>query len=325
MSPSVAKKTRKSLILEVKLDIIHRHERDRGKCDQVTSRIEGQGTTATTTTSYVSCVVREVVDHWTQKLAIEEVPEGDLAAQHIMAHVLGVRRSELQRPAIAETELSEEQMEEVDRLMTCRIARMPLQYILGEWDFHSLTLKMAPPVFIPRPETEGLVELAIGVLREMESPQVLEIGCGNYKSLVIITSTPHLKVECVAVDQSRHAVRLTESNAVQLGLKERLTVVLGKVNKDTRPPLPHSSYDLVVYEDLRALDGGKDGLEMIKALVLHAQHLLLPGRTLLMEVDPCHPYLLPAWLEKQNLHLKLQKVHQDFNNKDRIMEFIKEI
>ena len=62
----------------------------------------------------------------------------------------------------------------------------------------------------------------------------------------MIKSPPHLQVECVAVDQSRHAVRLTESNAVQLGLKERLTVVLGKVNKDTRPRLPHSSYDLVV-------------------------------------------------------------------------------
>lgn len=308
------------------------------------SNTEEQATTTTTTTHSESHVVREVVEHWTREFATEEVPEGDLAAQHIVAHVLGVHRNELQRPAIAETELSKEQMEEVDRLMTCRIARMPLQYILGEWDFHNITLKVAPPVFIPRRETEGLVELAIGVLKEMESPRVLEIGCGSGAiSLALLSAFP--QVECVAVDQSRHAVRLTESNAVHLGLKERLTVVLGKVNKDTRPPLPHSSYDLVVsnppyvlrkdliglqpeimmYEDLRALDGGKDGLEVIKAVVLHAQHLLLPGRKLLMEVDSCHPYLLPAWLDKQDLHMKLQKVYQDLNKKDRVMEFIKEI
>lgn len=50
----------------------------------------------------------------------------------------------------------------------------------------------------------------------------------------------------MAVDQSRHAVQLAESNAVQLGLRERLTVVMGKVTMAARPPLPYSSYDLVV-------------------------------------------------------------------------------
>ena len=59
-------------------------------------------------------------------------------------------------------------------------------------------------------------------------------------------SSLNVQVECVAVDQSKHAVQLTEANAVQLGLKDRLTVVKGKMTKDTRPSLPHSTYDLVV-------------------------------------------------------------------------------
>lgn len=72
---------------------------------------------------------------------------------------------------------------------------MPLQYILGEWDFHRLTLKVAPPVFIPRPETEELVELAIGVLREMESPRVLEIGCGSGAiSLALLNALPQVGI-----------------------------------------------------------------------------------------------------------------------------------
>lgn len=41
------------------------------------------------------------------------------------------------------------------------------------------------------------------------------------------------------------------------------------------------------------------------------------------QVDPCHPYLLPTWLEKQDLNLKLMQVHQDFNKKERFMEFVK--
>lgn len=50
----------------------------------------------------------------------------------------------------------------------------------------------------------------------------------------------------MAVDQSQHAVELTEANALRLGLRERLTVVAGKVTRGARPPLPHSSYDLIV-------------------------------------------------------------------------------
>lgn len=57
--------------------------------------------------------------------------------------------------------------------------RMPVQYIVGEWDFYNITLKMRPPVFIPRPETECLVEKALELLRGISTPKVLEIGCGS--------------------------------------------------------------------------------------------------------------------------------------------------
>lgn len=71
--------------------------------------------------------------------------------------------------------------------------RMPLQYILGEWDFHCLTLKMVPPVFIPRPETEQLVELALARLRGLEAPRVLEIGCGSGAiSLALLHALPQV-------------------------------------------------------------------------------------------------------------------------------------
>lgn len=305
--------------------------------DQVTPSMGEQSSSSSS-----SSMVGEVVKLWTQSLDAAEVPEALLSAQHIVAHILGVPRSELQRDSTVVITLTEQQLEEVERLMTCRLARMPLQYILGEWDFHCLTLKMVPPVFIPRPETEQLVELALARLRGLEAPRVLEIGCGSGAiSLALLHALP--QAECVAVDQSKHAVELTEANASQLGLSERLTVVAGKVTIGARPPLPHSSYDLVVsnppyvlrkdlmevqpeimmYEDLRALDGGKDGLEVVKAVLQHANLLLPPGQTLLLEVDPCHPYLLPAWLEKQDLSLKLVQVHQDFNKKERFMEFIK--
>lgn len=58
--------------------------------------------------------------------------------------------------------------------------RLPVQYILGEWDFHSITLKMQPPIFIPRPETENLVDIVLSHLkRTPKSSTVLDIGCGT--------------------------------------------------------------------------------------------------------------------------------------------------
>lgn len=72
---------------------------------------------------------------------------------------------------------------------------MPLQYILGEWDFHHITLKLVPPVFIPRPETEQLVELAIERLRKLEAPRVLELCCGSGAiSLALLHALPHVSL-----------------------------------------------------------------------------------------------------------------------------------
>ncbi|XP_071539235.1 MTRF1L release factor glutamine methyltransferase [Panulirus ornatus] len=129
--------------------------------------------------------------------------------------------------------------------MTCRLLRMPLQYILGEWDFHSVTLRMKPPVFIPRPETEQLVELALLCLQGIKRPQVLEIGCGSGAiSLSLLHSVGDL--QCVAVDQSKHATDLTMLNASNLGVTDRLSVVQGKVTEKSMPCLPHEKFDLIL-------------------------------------------------------------------------------
>lgn len=59
------------------------------------------------------------------------------------------------------------------------IIRLPVQYIIEEWDFRKLTLKMAPPVFIPRPETEILVDLVLDEIRSKNINKVLELCCGS--------------------------------------------------------------------------------------------------------------------------------------------------
>ena len=71
---------------------------------------------------------------------------------------------------------------------------MPIQYIIGEWDFHLITLKMRPPVFIPRPETESLVEIGLNRISNTSKPRVLEIGCGTGAiSLSMLNSNPDVR------------------------------------------------------------------------------------------------------------------------------------
>ncbi|XP_066968583.1 MTRF1L release factor glutamine methyltransferase-like isoform X2 [Macrobrachium rosenbergii] len=297
--------------------------------------------TETQVRSYTTKSVSETLIEWENKLKAASVPEPRLSAEHIIAHILGVPRKDLN--VLGQSRLSGDVASEMERLMTCRLARMPVQYIVGNWDFHSVTIKLRPPVFIPRPETEQLVDLALRCLNGIGRPRVLDIGCGSGAiSLALLKNISDLR--CVALDQSRHAIELTEENATSLGVLQRLTLVHQKVTVDKEPHLPYDTFDLIVsnppyvlrkdlmnvqpeimiYEDMRALDGGKEGLDMIKPILLQFQHLLSAGKYLILEVDPCHQYLIPAWMAKQkDMKLKLLEIIEDFQGKVRFLKFVK--
>lgn len=90
--------------------------------------------------------------------------------------------------------LTKEQLNQFERLCECRLARMPIQYILGEWDFLDLTLKMVPPVFIPRSETEELVQLILQQCDDKMTMRFLEIGVGSGAiSLAMLHSLPKVR------------------------------------------------------------------------------------------------------------------------------------
>ncbi|XP_068244459.1 MTRF1L release factor glutamine methyltransferase-like [Palaemon carinicauda] len=291
--------------------------------------------------SYTTKSVGETLTEWENKLRAASVPEPRLSAEHIIAHILDVPRKDLN--VLGQSLMSGDVASETERLMTCRLARMPVQYIVGNWDFHSVTIKLRPPVFIPRPETEKLVDLALQCLKGMGRPRVLDIGCGSGAiSLALLKNVSDLR--CVALDQSRHAIELTEENATSLGVVQRLTLVHQKVTVEKEPHLPYDEFDLIVsnppyvlrkdllnvepeimiYEDLRALDGGKEGIDIIKPILLHFQHRLSLGRYLILEVDPCHQYLVPAWMAKQkDMKIELLEVVKDMEGKERFLKFVK--
>lgn len=142
--------------------------------------------------------------------------------------------------------MTPEQVEKFDKLCECKMARMPIQYIIGEWDFRDITLVMQPPVFIPRPETEELVELILQQQIDLSKRiRFLEIGCGSGAiSLALLKSLPCAMAE--SADQSSMACLLTMKNAINLKLSDRIKVIQSKINDRLKCDEFKHKYDFIV-------------------------------------------------------------------------------
>lgn len=228
--------------------------------------------------------------------------------------------------------MSKQQEQNFDQLCECRMARMPVQYILQEWDFRDLTLKMYPPVFIPRPETEELCDLILAQCNSESEIRFMDIGCGTGAiSVALLKSLPLAK--CLAIDQSKIACELTVHNAKKYNCQNRIKVLRHKLSKTSNPtsfgepfhlivsnppyvPKSHLSNlepEIKLYEDLRALDGGLDGLDFIKLLLSLAAKKLQENGSLWIECDPSHPTKIQEYLkDSKNIELQSLKYENSF-------------
>ncbi|XP_058534390.1 MTRF1L release factor glutamine methyltransferase isoform X2 [Ochotona princeps] len=281
-----------------------------------------------------------LVSHWTEVFKKRGIPEARESSEYIVAHVLGAKTFQSLKPVLRTQPLTPWQLRRVQELCSHRLQRMPVQYILGEWDFRGLSLKMMPPVFIPRPETEELVEWVLEevpqspcVTRAQGGPLILEVGCGSGAiALSLLSLLPESQV--IAVDQGEAAIRLTHKNAQRLQLQDRIRIVRLDVTLEGSWThlLPWGPVDLIVsnppyifhqdmeqlapeirsYEDVAALDGGEEGMDVITH-ILSLAPWLLKDSGIFLEVDPRHPELVSSWLQSRpGLPLSLMAVRKDF-------------
>ncbi|XP_015603428.1 hemK methyltransferase family member 1 [Cephus cinctus] len=298
--------------------------------------------------------IGHLLDHWSRNFENDGISEPVESIEHIVAHVMGTKKI-LDLVNMRERELTKEEVEKLEMLCQCRLSRMPVQYIIGEWDFRDITLNLIPPVFIPRPETEILVDIVLKQLSstQQEKCRILEIGCGSGAiSLALAHSSD--KVQSVAIDVNKHACNLTRSNCKNLGLDDRLTIINAALEKDgiikilddtenkiefnreefdfivSNPPyvptskLSELAPEIKIYEDLRALDGGSDGLDVIKPLLRYAAKALKTDGSLFIEVDTSHPEYIVFFTKKySDLKLKHLHTYKDFCNNDRFVQVLK--
>jgi release factor glutamine methyltransferase len=151
----------------------------------------------------------------TEELERAGCPSPRVDAEWLLAHVLGVRRTDLH--SNGKRVLSAEEERRFGELVARRAQREPLAYVLGEWGFRGLTLQVDSRVLIPRPETESVVERSLELIAGIPEPRVLEIGVGS-GAIALAIAHEHPGALVVATDSSSDALAVAEENRSRTGL-----------------------------------------------------------------------------------------------------------
>jgi release factor glutamine methyltransferase len=232
----------------------------------------------------------EAVRRVAQELEESGVPSPRVDAEILVAHVLGVSRSEVYS---ADDQLSEEELRRLRSAQERRRLREPLAYILGEWGFRRLTLKVDRRVLVPRPETEVLVERCLEHLRDLSEPRVLDVGVGS-GAIALAIADEHPAARILAVDRSADAIAAARENLARTPFDGRMEFRQGDLFAGISGP-----FDLVVsnppyvspedfdtlepevrlFEPREAIVGVGVGAEIAHA----ARAVLSPGGWLLLE------------------------------------------
>ena len=161
----------------------------------------------------------------------------DVDAELLLAHVLGTTRTAVR--ADGTRTLSEPEVASLEELVARRELREPLAYVLGEWGFRRLTLKVDRRALVPRPETETVVERCLALLAGRDEPRVLDVGTGS-GAIALAIADEHRGARVTGVDVSEDALALASENAELAGLRVDL------VRRDLFWGLPDGPWDLVV-------------------------------------------------------------------------------
>ena len=238
-------------------------------------------------------------------LSAEGVPDAEVDAELLIAHVLGFSRGELASKVVTGFTVPGESTLLIRQLVQRRAGREPLQHILGVAWFRSLTLSVGPGVFVPRPETEQLAGMAIDALRSLAepSPTAVDLGTGSGAiALAMATEVPHAHI--YAVEKSPEALPWTSKNFSALG-GANAHLVPGDLAGDellaTYPELegtvavvvsnpPYIPVDAIprdpevrLFDPSLALYGGEDGLDVVREVSRVGLVLGRSGAQLMLE------------------------------------------
>ena len=249
-------------------------------------------------------------------------------ARELICHHLSVSKSELSMMEVQGNDLSAKDVSEILTLVSKRASRIPLQHITGKSYFRNLELDVGPGVFIPRPETETLVEIAMGL--DLPQRSSFEVGAGS--GAISISLTEEAGFQSTALEISEQASVWTKKNIAKYG--DRVVFV----EDDFETFIPHRKFGLLIsnppyipeqaipvdpevrlHDPQQALYSGMDGLDVIRMLA-DSKNYLLPGGVLLFEHDQSQRQaIVELLLEKEWSDIRW---FPDLNGRDRFIQAV---
>ena len=246
---------------------------------------------------------RALVADATNRLTQAGVASPSVDAAELLAHVLGTTRTRL----LLQDAVSDDDARRFEKLVVKRMSRVPLQHLTGSAAFRFMELAVGPGVFIPRPETELLAEIAIRELRQLGGGGVAVDLCAGSGAVAISIATECRDCEVTAVELSddalpwlvknaeSHLDAVAAANSVLQVLHQSATQVgdlahlVGRCDVVTSNPpyIPDAMVpvdpEVLAHDPHMALFGGRDGLDVVRGLLPVAHALLKPGGLLAIE------------------------------------------
>lgn len=239
--------------------------------------------------------VLEILQSTTGYFQKHGVESPRLNAEHLLAHVLKLKRIDLYLEF--DRELFEDELAPLRELVRKRGQGTPLQHLLGTVEFYGRLFSCDARALIPRPETEHLIEVLLPQIKETNARRLIDVGTGT--GVIALTLAAELpEAEILAVDVSDPALALAKENAGKLELSERVRFIksdllleidgafdwiianLPYIPSDDIPTLSRE----VQFDPVSALDGGADGLDLVRKLIVQASEKLTPNGAIALEI-----------------------------------------
>lgn len=235
---------------------------------------------------------------WTEQyLRQKGIESPRLDAQILLAHVLNVPKIQLQ--VRFEELVSEEHRAAFKALIKRRVEGCPVAYLVGYREFFLLRFEVTPAVLIPQPDTETLISEALTVLKGQAQPRVLDLGTGS-GCIAVTIAHQHHSAEVTATDISAQALEIAQRNAdrhapdrirfaegdlfAAVTAGERFDLILSNPPYIAEGEFPDLPVEVREHEPRLALDGGPDGLAVVRELVHQAPAWLNPSGRLMIEI-----------------------------------------
>jgi release factor glutamine methyltransferase len=245
-----------------------------------------------------------VLDEATARLASAGIDTPRVDAELLLSHVIGVPRTRL----LMIDSVHPSAVVALDRLVKRRVAREPLQHLVGRAYFRHVHVAVGPGVFVPRPETELLVDAVLPTLRAATTPVAVDLCAGSGAlALALADEVPTARVIAVELDPDAanwltRNVRGTRVEVVggDVADPELLAELAGRADAVVcNPPYVPAGTEVaaeVRFDPERAVFAGADGLALLPDVIARAADLLRPGGVLAVEHDDSHATAVPDLL-----------------------------